>query len=308
MTAAIANSAAALACLIALPSLATLAAGQTPLEVPAFYPEGALLHEGHVFYAEMGADRVTRLSPASGDTHVFWTAPGCGPTAIAPVATGFLVLCHLADKLALVTGDGRTEREVTNDAEGRTLHNPNAATPDGAGGAYFSVSGSFRAGAPAEGAVYHLSADGVLRRVVSGLHYTNGVLVRAGGQELLVSEHLARRVLRFEIATDGALSGGGVFIELPPATGPTSFPPALIGPDGLAQDSRGRIYIADYGAGRVLATDADGGLLAAIETPLPFVTSVALSPDGQLLYVTAARDNRTPPFPGAVFQLENPLP
>src|SRR5688572_4083165 len=69
------------------------------------YPEGLLWHHGRMYFAEMGADRVTIIE--KGATREFWRDAGCGPTAISPFGpAGFLVNCHLAKHVVEVSAAG----------------------------------------------------------------------------------------------------------------------------------------------------------------------------------------------------------
>ena len=78
---------------------------------------------------------------------------------------------------------------------------------------------------PATGAVIHLAADGRLRRLAAGIRYANGIA--RSGEQLYVSEHFDRRVLRFAIRPDGSLTGREVGFYLdndaPAAPGPPPF-------------------------------------------------------------------------------------
>jgi sugar lactone lactonase YvrE len=75
-------------------------------------------------------------------------------------------------------------------------------------------------------------------------------------------------------------------------------------PDGLKVDSRGNIYICQFGAGRILVTRPDGTWLRTIAVPLKGVTNVAFGPDEKMLYVTAVKD-AAEPYLGAVYEIPN---
>ncbi len=144
------------------------------------------------------------------------------------------------------------------------------------------------------------------RRVASGIHYANGVALARDGGTLFVSEHLARRVLAYAVEDDGALGLRRVFVELDRVAplGPRGWE---VGPDGLAVDSRGNLFIAEYGAGRVLVVDGKGALIATIAIPERYVTAPAFGPDEAQLFVTAPSNNMAPPFVGKVYSIANPV-
>jgi sugar lactone lactonase YvrE len=264
----------------------------------ASYPEGPLWRGERLYYAEMGADRVTFHE--RGETRAFFAQRGCGPTAIAPYGEGFVVLCHLGARLVAVNGEGRETRRWERDASGAPLMDPNDASADGAGGVYFSDPGLFTHEAPAQGYVMRLSAEGAVTRVAGPLHYPNGVHV--AGAALYVSEHLGGRVLRFPILVDGRLGEMRVLADLralPTLTSRYAAPYPRTGPDGLEIGPDGLLYVTIYGEGRVLRLTPQGAFAGAIETPTRFVTNIAFSASGAAA-ITGAFDNARAPFPGEV--------
>jgi sugar lactone lactonase YvrE len=272
----------------------------------AHYPEGPLWHGGRLLYAEMGADRV-RAWDGRKNSQV-WKRPGCGPTSVADGGAGTLiVLCHLQNALARIDLNGATRAIIDRDDKGARFPTPNASINDARGGIYFSSSGTFSPLAPAEGSVLYLPAgENVPRRVASAIHYANGVALARDGRTLFVSEHLERRVLAYPVADDGSLGRRRVFVELD-RVAPPGARGWEVGPDGLAVDSRGNLFIAEYGAGRVLVVDGKGALVATIPIPERYVTAPAFGPDEARVFVTAPSNNTTPPFVGKVYSIANPV-
>jgi len=271
----------------------------------ALYPEGPLAIGDTVTYAEMGGDLVTRWDGQ--DNRTFWSRPGCGPTAVAEAGGDLIVLCHLEGSAVRVSRSGETLAVYSQDGEGRRLVNPNAAVGDGNGGVYFSDSGPFSPSAPAAGSALHLDAAGRIARVATGIHYANGVALTADGGTLYVSEHLSRRVLAFDVGADGRLSRRRVFVELDDLVGVDPDRGWEVGPDGLAVDRAGDLYIAEYGAGHVLIVGRDRRLKATITVPEAYVTAAALSPDEREITITAPVSLHNPSAFGAVYVAANPI-
>jgi sugar lactone lactonase YvrE len=86
--------------------------------------------------------------------------------------------------------------------------------------------------------------------------------------------------------------------SLPPAA--VAYP--LAGPDGLLLDDKGRLYVAEYGAARVMLLSTEGKLQRVIPVPMQFVTNFTFLPTGQLV-VVGAFQNDQPPMPGLVMTL-----
>jgi gluconolactonase len=267
------------------------------------YPEGLLWHGDRMFFAEMGADRVTVIE--GGTTRGFWRDPGCGPTAISPFgASGFLVNCHLGRQVVEVSAAGVTGRRFRAASNGQPVQTPNASVGDGQGGVYFSDSGVFNVRAPATGRVYHLTAMGVMSEVVAGLKYANGVAFDRDTRTLFVSEHLARRILALSLDARHRVTATAVFADFAQHAATRSYSYSEAGPDGLALRP-GLLAIAEYGEGRVHLFDRAGKHLNTLKVPMPFVDTVAWDGEGRL-YAGGAFQNTRPPFEGAVvrFALE----
>lgn len=266
------------------------------------YPEGPVWIGGTLYWAEMGADRV--MAWDGGEPRVAWTRDGCGPTALARYRKAqIVVLCHLEGALAVLDGDLRLLGMIRAATDGTALRDPNDASADRAGGVWFSDPGPFTRAAGRLGRVYYLAPDGTLTSYADGLFYSNGVHVDAAGDRLLVSEHLARRILAYPITATG-LGPAETLVELDRlGLPPSGYPQA--GPDGLEIGPDGTLWFAEYGAGRLLGWHPDRGLVSVATTDAQFITNIAFGPDG-LVAVTAPMENARPPFPGiiSVFKID----
>jgi len=272
-------------------------AADARLKEQAYYPEGPAVVGGALYWAEMSLHRIRRHK--DGKTTTVWEEPGCGPTSIKPDGRGgFWILCHLAHLVLRVDGNFRVVKRLETDGVGRRLAYPNDATVDHLGQLYFTSSGVFSLSAPSQGAVYFIDLQDQPHRVAEGLRYANGIRIDEKRSRLYVSEHLARRVLVMSVARPGEVGAPSVFFDL------ASLPPAavaypLAGPDGILLDDQGRLYVAEYGAGRVMLISSEGKLQRLIPVPMQFVTNFAALPAGRIV-VVGAFQNDQPPMPGLV--------
>ncbi|MGH6720031.1 MAG: SMP-30/gluconolactonase/LRE family protein [Alphaproteobacteria bacterium] len=265
------------------------------------FPEGPLWHDGSLLFVEVYAHRLSRWDGRARTT--LWHDPGCGACAVGRAPDGtLLVPCFDGGFLARLTPDGRLLGRRHHGDDGHPLTGANDLVLDGHGGAYVTASGRWDVAAPPEGAVFHLAPDGRLRRVAAGLAFTNGIALIDGGRTLVVAETLARRLTRFTVARDGSLAEPRPFCRLddfgprPPDADPYA------GPDGLELDPFGRLWVCEYGAGRVHVVDGRGRLLRTHTVPAIGVTNVAFDPDGNA-YITATEDPWHDPYPGAIWRV-----
>lgn len=289
-----------------IPIAGANAAGTIVVNEQAYYPEQPLWYRGALFYAEMSKDRVMKWDGARNS--VFWTEPGCGPTSVAKGGgETFVFLCHLRNSLVEVDTSGHKVGEYNRDVDGKGFVTPNGSTNDAKGGIYFSSSGIFAGGAPATGSVYYLGANRKIKKVADKIWYSNGVALSHDGNSLFVSEHLGRRILVYPVNADASLGEKKVFLSLDDIASVPDSGEWWVGPDGLAMDSNDNLYIAEYGAGRLLIVDKAGLLKKKIFVPEKFITAPRFGETEETLFITAPGNNTTPPFIGKVYSMPNPL-
>lgn len=97
------------------------------------------------------------------------------------------------------------------------------------------------------------------RIVADGLGYTNEAALSAGGEWLYVNETFGRRLSRFRVGADGALSQRETITTF----GRGTFP------DGLAFDAEGHAWITSIVSNRVLRVAPDGSTTVIVEDADP---------------------------------------
>jgi sugar lactone lactonase YvrE len=279
------------------------AEGLAPEGWAASYPEGPVWIGERMLYAEMGTHKVVEWR--AGKRRDFWTEQGCGPTAISAYRGGeLIVLCHMAGKLVHLDAEGHKVGEIAKSADGEPFHDPNDCHADGKGGVFFTDPGVFLQGSPATGKVYHLAADGTVRKLLDGYHYTNGIAVDFAHKRLLVSEHLARKVWQFDLADDLSIANRRLFLDVGKYFPPEETDYAETGPDGIEVDRDGIVFVPVYGSGRILAVGPDG-TVSKLTVATKFVTNIAIA--GDKAVVVGAFVNDKPPFPGRVEIVPRPV-
>jgi gluconolactonase len=270
------------------------------MDSEAHYPEGPLWHDGKLLYVQYTGAGIRQW-----DGHRwtdYWALPGCGPSGLIAFGTHhLLVACYDSNSLVELDEQARVVRTIRTDSNGRPFSGPNDFSSDAHGGVFVSASGSYDIKAPITGTVLHLLADGhTLVQVADTIHYPNGLALSADGQQLLVAEMLAGRILTFPVSADGSLGPRRIWARLEDLAAPAK-PDPYNGPDGLKLGPDGNYYIAQNGSGRVLVVSGAAKLVRTIEVPTPYVTNMAFGPAGAL-FITGTFDQWKPPYPGVVYR------
>lgn len=272
----------------------------------AHFAEGPIWHEGKLYYVEYDRNSVTTWDGAR--NRIFWSKPGCGPSAVIPASSGeFLVTCYDSGTLGHISADGRDLPPYSHDKDGHPFVGPNDFAPDRHGGIYFTCSGT-APGPVIDGKIFYLAADGTITQEAADVHSANGIVVSNDGKILYAIETEDNRLIQFTIGAGGSLSERRVFLNLDELTHHVTH----IYPDGVKMDSKGLLYIGqnprDVHAplgGTIFVVDAAATLLRTLKLPSPGVPNLALSPDEKTVYVMALDQLDKPPYLGKVYAIAN---
>jgi gluconolactonase len=272
----------------------------------AHFAEGPTWHQGKLYYVEYDRNSVTTWDGAR--NRIFWSKPGCGPSAVIPTSSGeFLVTCYDSGTLGHISADGRDLPPYSHDRDGHPFVGPNDFAPDRHGGIYFTCSGT-APGPVIDGKIFYLAADGTITQEAADVHSANGIVVSNDGKILYAIETEDNRLIQFRIGAGGSLSERRVFLNLDELTHHVTH----IYPDGVKIDSKGLLYIGqnprDVHAplgGTIFVVDAAATLLRTLKLPSPGVPNLALSPDEKTVYVMALDQLDKPPYHGKVYAIAN---
>ncbi|MHB1936653.1 MAG: SMP-30/gluconolactonase/LRE family protein [Acidobacteriaceae bacterium] len=259
-------------------------------------PEGPVaLADGTWLIVEGGAERgcVTHLS-ADGQTRRVIKKTG-RPNGLAVDADGTIWVAESkAPSLLRLTMEGKSE-VVATECDGDPFLFPNDLCfgPDGA--LYLTDSGvhigSFAPNNQVrsdymdiryDGRVYRVDAAGVVTKIDEGIRFTNGIAF--GPDRLLyVDETLTGNIYRYGWHNGRVRGPRELFGNVVRADAPAGWK----GPDGMAFDENGLLYVAVFGQGDVTVLGRDGEVVQRMPTRGTLPTNVAFALPGQhRLHVT----------------------
>ena len=272
----------------------------------AHFAEGPIWYQGKLYYVEYDRNSVTTWDGSRNS--IFWSKPGCGPSAVIPTSRGeFLVTCYDSGTLGHISAEGKDLPAYSHDKDGHPFTGPNDFAPDHRGGIYFTCSGT-APGPVIDGRIFYLAADGTITQEAADVHSANGIVVSNDGKVLYAIETEDNRLIEFKIGADASLTERRVFLNLDELTHHVTH----IYPDGVKMDSSGLLYIGQNPrdvhaplAGTIFVVDDAGTLLRTLELPSPGVPNLALSPDEKTVYVMALDQLDKSPYKGKVYAIAN---
>ncbi len=258
--------------------------GFTGTEGPVTLPDGSLI------FTETQANRITRIA-ADGSTSVFVEGSN-GANGLGFTPNGDLYAVQvLKPRVGIVFPDPKV-RTLADNFEGKPFGRPNDLVVDKLGNVYFTDSG---ANPPAPGqaapakppvetakpAVYRISKQGELKRLVADVERPNGIQLSPDEKVLYVANTLGEHLLAYDLQADGSVGPRRNFAKLDgwrkTDTGGTS------GADGLAVDDAGRVYVASNTGIQVFSSK--GEALGTIALPKQPQNLAFAGEDKKTLYV-----------------------
>ncbi len=199
----------------------------------------------------------------------------------------------------VVADDGLTSFETVAEVIQNTAMRTNDGGCDPFGG--FVIGTMSYNEQPDSGAVYRVTSNGQVCKILAPVSISNGVQWSADGSRVYYIDTPTRRVDVFDVdPRTGVWSGRRPHIRI---DGMPGFP------DGMAIDEEEGLWIAMWGAGTVLRYDNSGRHIDTIAVPgVTMVSSCAFGGKSRdILYITTSRKDLPPgrePNAGAVFAMQ----
>lgn len=234
-------------------------------------------HEGRLWFPHWGTPEILAVDLAG---HASVMARG-------PAGLGHAI-GWLSDGRLLMTGQGlsRHERDGSIVAHAHlsalSPHVWSEMTIDGRGNIYVNSIGFDFAEMPERvkhptsspaGLIALVTPDGITRKVADGIAFPNGMVVTADNGTLIVAESFTGRLLAYDIATDGSLSGRRVWAE-------------GLAPDGICLDADGAIWTGTWSNECVRVAEG-GKILDRIQLDRPCFALMLGGPERRTLFMMA---------------------
>lgn len=240
------------------------------LEGPHWFAEDGVLR-----FTDIPADTIYELEPPDQITE--WRTPSNNANGLAADPQGRLLAAEHGGRQISITRNGEAQTLVAQ-YEGGQFNSPNDLVMHSGGWLYFTdppyglanrtreidFNGLFRFVPGDETLVAEWEGDLDSR--------PNGVVVSPDDETLYMADTAASKVYAFDIAADGALSGRRDFVE-------------ASGPDGMAIDADGNLYVTSADGVEVFAPD--GAKWGTIGVPRRPSNCAFGGPESKVLFITA---------------------
>lgn len=238
------------------------------LEGPQWMPD-----EGVLLFSDVSANTIYQLG--TDDEIAVFRKPSNYANGLAVDPQGRLIAAEAGKRRVTRTESDGSVVPIAERFEGARLNQPNDITVRSDGTIYFTD--------PAFGVEAELDFRGVFRITPDGrltVEYRgetsetpNGLALSPDESLLYVTDYNASVVRVFEVAKDGSLSKPRTFVE-------------VAGPDGMAVDESGNLFIASYDGGAIEVFAPDGEQWGIIDLPASTSNCAFGDANGRTLYIT----------------------
>jgi len=244
------------------------------------FTEGPLwdARQGCLLFSDILGNRIYRWSPRDGVS--VWREPSGMSNGLTFDRQGRLCACEHGNRRVSRTEADGTVEVLADRFEGKRLNSPNDLVFRSDGTLYFTdppyglTPPYGMEGQQAEldfHGVFRLTPDGALVVEQDDFDRPNGLAFSPDEKRLYIADTSQYHVRVFDVAPDGSLAGGRIFVELRGEGGGR--------PDGMKVDSRGNLWCT--GPGGVWVFSPEGEHLGSIRVPERQTANVAWGQSGQ---------------------------
>lgn len=235
-------------------------------------PEGiAEATDGSVWVSDK-ASAAARVEP-DGTIHAVGQAGG-EPNSLNFLPDGRLLIANFKGTLQTLDTTTGTVTTLIESVDGREITHSNYALADANGFVWATESTRFPNPSPEtipqmlanpDGWLFVRRPDGSAEILADGLEFANGLALSPDGRYLYVAETFAGRIRRAEIRRGGTIGPLEVWCELPRDGLEDKF--MVPGPDGMAFDETGNLWICVYNRNGLAVASPDGKAEMVVTDP-----------------------------------------
>lgn len=249
--------------------------------------EGPIMDkEGNLWVVSIASGWISKISPGGEWTDVFHS--GGQPQGLEWGRDGRLY--GTDRKRGVFVYDPKTKKvsDYVRYFQNENFHGPNDLIFDHEGGLYFTDPWGTSPVNP-RGGVYYVSPGGKeVRRLITNLHFPNGISMSPDDKNLYIGDCMENKVITAPIESPGVINIGFTHVS--------TYLNGGWGPDGCCVDEDGNLYQSQYGAGRVVVIAPDGNIIGNIQLPAGAGSETTnccfgVGKDASTLYITEAGDN-----------------
>ncbi|PQO43390.1 SMP-30/gluconolactonase/LRE family protein [Blastopirellula marina] len=262
-----------------IPGIGPVGEVQTLQKDYAFTEGPASDSAGNLYFSDIPNNRIYRRTP-DGKIGVFLEPSG--HTNGTMVRGDRLLICQMDGQLASVSLSGDEYEVLAGKYQGERFNAPNDLVCDQYGGVYFTDP-RFRAPTPwpqKVEAVYYLSTDGVVTRLIDDIVAPNGVILSTDEKTLYVVPSMETKLYAYEVLGAGKLGEKKTLCQFRQPAGEDNQ-----GGDGLTIDEHSNLYVTTKLGVQVISPKGD--ILGIIEFPEQPANATFGGPEGKTLFVTA---------------------
>ncbi len=246
--------------------------------------------DGNVYFTDIPNEKIHKVD-SKGKLSVFRDGSNHA-NGLMVSSKAEIIACEMDGRVVAISPDGTRVRVIADKHDSKRFNAPNDLVIDQQGGVYFTDPG-FRAPDPlpqGKTAVYYVSPDGKVTRLIDDLPNPNGVILSPDEKTLYVIPTGQAEMMAYPVEAPGKIGKGKVFCTLKQPS--KAKKPG--GGDGLTVDTKGNLYITSALGLQVF--DPSGKALGIIAFPEQPANVTFGGPDLRTLYVTARTSLYTVPM------------
>ncbi len=248
------------------------------LEGPVWYKDTVLL------FTDLSVDpaKIYEYHPDDGHFSIY-LEPSDKCNGLSCDAGGNLIACQQGKDRVVEFDDQANITKVFAETYNNTPFNsPNDLIADARGGIYFTDPSFGTTPVQDKEAVYYISPEGAVTRIIDDLQKPNGVILSPDGSKLYVVDTNNKYLYSWDVAEDGSVSGKTTAGTLQTKSGSAS------GADGMAVDVKGNIYVASDKGVQIFSPA--GSWLITLPVPEKPTNCDFGGSDLKTLYITAGKN------------------